>query len=252
MLPSWASAGIWGTVAGAALLLGALIGWFARLPSRAVAAIMAFGGGVLISALSFELMDEAVHRGGLRAAGVGFVVGVLLYSGANVLLAKYGAKHRKRSAAMQPSSADEGTGTALLVGALIDGIPESIAIGVSTIEGGMVGWVTVIAVFLSNIPEGLSSSAGMKKAGRSSAYMFTVWTTVALISGAASVLGAVGGRQASPQTTAGVTAVAAGGILAMIADTMIPEAFSETHNWAGMITALGFLLSFFLSHLGGG
>ncbi len=232
--------------------MGALVGWFARLPKRAVASIMAFGGGVLISALSFELMDESVKRGGLAAAGVGFITGVVLYSVANVLLAHHGAKHRKRSGGQQPSESEqEGSGTALLVGALIDGIPESIAIGVSTIQGGAVGWVTVLAVFLSNIPEGLSSSAGMKRAGRSVRYMLTVWTVVALVSGAASVLGAVGFRQAPDALTAGVTAVAAGGILAMVADTMIPEAFSETHNWAGLMTALGFLLSFFLSHLSG-
>ncbi|MGA9520276.1 MAG: hypothetical protein WBV82_02365 [Myxococcaceae bacterium] len=233
-------------------MIGALVGWFARLPQRAVASVIAFGGGVLISALSFELMEESVKRSGLPAAGIGFITGVVLYSVANVLLARHGAKHRKRSGSQQLSESEqEGSGTALLVGAMIDGIPESIAIGVSTIEGGAVGGVTVFAVFLSNIPEGLSSSAGMKKAGRSVRYMLTVWILVALVSGAASVIGAVGFRHAPDALIAGVTAVAAGGILAMIADTMIPEAFSETHDWAGLITAMGFLLSFFLSHLSG-
>lgn len=249
-MPAWLSAWIWGTVAGAALLLGALVAWFLTLPTRAVASIMAFGGGVLISALSFELMSDAAHRGGLTAAAVGFAVGVIIYSGANLALARWGAKHRKRSGHQQPHASEEGSGTALLIGALVDGIPESIAIGVSTLQGASVGWVTVIAVFISNLPEGLSSSAGMKRAGRSRRYVLGVWICVALISGLASLFGAAAFQHAPNQLVAGTTAVAAGGILAMIADTMIPEAFSETHDLAGLITALGFLLSFLLSHLG--
>ena len=232
--------------------MGALVGWFARLPKRAVASIMAFGGGVLISALSFELMDESVKRGGLAAAGVGFITGVVLYSVANVLLAHHGAKHRKRSGGQQPSESEqEGSGTALLVGALIDGIPESIAIGVSTIQGGAVGWVTVLAVFLSNIPKG--PRAPREREGRPQRALHADRVD----GGGARLrrcLGAgrrPGFRQAPDALTAGVTAVAAGRILAMVADTTIPEAFSETHNWAGLMTALGFLLSFFLSHLSG-
>ena len=112
------------------------------------------------------------------------------------------------------------------------------------------GWVTVTAVFLSNLPEGLSSAAGMRQAGRSKSYIFGVWGSIAAASGLAAVLGYTVFRGFSPEVVAATTAVAAGAILAMLVDTMIPEAFAEAHDLAGLITVLGFLVSFILSKLG--
>jgi ZIP family zinc transporter len=243
----------WGIVSGGALLIGAAVGWRFNLSSRVVAGIMAFGSGVLVSALCFELMDEALAEGGFGAAAFGFLGGAVIYTAANWLLAKQGAKNRKRSGGQQPSEEeDSGSGTAIAVGALLDGIPESMAIGLSILHGGAVSIATVIAIFLSNLPEGLSSSAGMKKAGRSRRYVFVLWAAIALVSGLASLAGysVLGGM--SPFVVAATTALAAGAILAMIVDTMIPEAFSEAHNGAGLITAVGFLLSFALTKLTGG
>jgi ZIP family zinc transporter len=251
-MPLWVQAGFWGLVAGSALLVGAAAGFYLKVPTRLVAGVTAFGSGVLISALSFELMDEAYRRGGLDATSVGFLGGAAAFTAANWALARYGAKHRKRSGGQQPCEGEQpGSGLAIAVGALLDGIPESIVIGLSLLGGGAVGWVAVTAIFLSNLPEGLSSSAGMRKAGRPAGYVFGVWAGIAVASGLASVAGYAVFAGLGPDVVAGTTAVAAGAILAMLADTMIPEAFEEAHTAAGLITVAGFLAAFALSKLGG-
>ena len=245
-------AALWGLVAGSALIVGAFAGYFARTPQRLVAAVMAFGSGVLISALSFDLMDKAYRQGGFDSTAIGFIGGAVIYTGLNWFLSKRGAKHRKRSGDQQPSEQQhEGSGLSLALGALLDGIPESIVIGLSIIKGGAVSAVAVAAIFLSNIPEGWSSSAGMKKANRSSRYVFGIWTGIAVISGLASWAGYAVFSGFSDDVIAGTTAVAAGAILSMLADTMIPEAFEEAHDFAGLITVCGFLLAFVLTKLEG-
>ena len=124
-MPAWIWAGVWGSVAGVALLIGAAAGYFLHLLQYLVATIMAFGSGVLISALSFDLMDEAYQRGGFLAVALGFLGGAAVYTAANWYLASRGAKHRKRSGGQQPSEGQvSGSGLAIAVGALLDGIPD--------------------------------------------------------------------------------------------------------------------------------
>lgn len=247
-MSGWLQAGLWGWLAGSALLLGAAVGYGLRVPRRGVAAVMAFGSGVLISTLSFELMDEAYRRGGLDSTGLGFLAGAAIYTAVDAWLARQGGKHRKRSGTLQPSEHEhQGSGLAIAAGALLDGIPESIVIGLSLLKGGVVSLVAVVAIFLSNLPEGLSSASGMKHAKRGAGYVFGVWGAIAFVSGLASIAGYVLFDGRSPEVIAATTAIAAGAILAMLADTMIPEAFEVAHAYAGLITVAGFLAAFALS-----
>ncbi|GIH95717.1 ZIP family metal transporter [Planobispora siamensis] len=251
-MPQWLQAGLWGLVAGGALVLGAGIAWLVRVPARVVAGVMAFGAGVLISALAFDLVDEAERTGGLGPTSIGFLAGAGAYITANLVLARHGARHRKRSGGQQASeSGVEGSGLAIAVGALLDGVPESVVLGLSLLSGEGVGVAVLVAVFISNVPEGLSSAAGMKRAGRGARYVFGVWGGIALASALAAVIGYVALQDASPATIAVITAVAAGAILTMIADTMIPEAFERTHIFTGLITSVGFLLAFAVDRLSG-
>ena len=250
-MAQWLVAGLWGTFAGGALLVGAILGYPLRVPGGLVAAIMAFGSGVLISALAFELVGEANERGGLAATATGFLAGASIYTLANLYLARRGARRRKRSDD-QPSEAQQtGSGLSIALGALLDGIPESMVIGLGLLDGGAVSGVMVAAIFLSNLPEGLASAVGMKRAGRSARYVLGVWGGIALASGLAAIAGNLLFAGSSPQIVAVTTALAAGAILAMLVDTMIPEAFERAHNAAGLITAVGFLVAFALSRIGG-
>ena len=165
-----------------------------------------------------------------------------------VLLARRGARHRKRAGDEQPTESERpGSGAAIAIGALLDGVPEPVVLGLSLLGGGGVGVPVLAAIFVSNLPEGLSSAAGMKRGGRSAGYVFGVWIGIAVASGLAGLLGCLLLQGASAATIAVITAVAAGAILTMIADTMIPEAFERTHLYAGLIAALGFLTAFVIS-----
>lgn len=243
-------AGGWGLFAGMALLVGAAVGSSVRVPPRLIALVMAFGSGVLMAAVSFELIAEAYERSGMGPVVGGAVSGAVMYCGFNALLVRRGAQHRKRSQGRQPSEAETpGSGNAIALGALLDGIPESVVIGTSLLGGGRVGLATVGAVFISNLPEGLASSAGMRSAGRSRRNVFTLWGSIALISALAAVAGYTLLGGAPEAVLAVITALAGGAILGMIADTMIPEAYDKVHLLTGLVTVVGFLSAFALSHL---
>jgi zinc transporter, ZIP family len=250
-VPEWVAAGGAGLLAGGALLAGSALAWFVRVPVPVVALVMAFGSGVLISALAFELVEEAVTEGGLAATAGGFLIGSVVYVGLNVVLARYGARHRKRSGSQQPSQAEHSSsGGAIAVGALLDGVPESMVLGLSFLTGPGLSLPLLAAVFISNVPEGLSSTAGWKRAGRGPGYVFGIWGAIAVASGLAALAGYLLLDGAAPTTLAFVNALAAGAILAMITDTMIPEAFESAALYSGLIATLGFLAAFSLHSLG--
>ncbi|GAA5150237.1 ZIP family zinc transporter [Nocardioides marinquilinus] len=244
-MPVWLEAGFWGLIAGGALVVGAAVAWFVRVPRPVVAGVMAFGAGVLISALAFDLVAEAEEGGGLAATAIGLVAGATAYVGANVALARRGARHRKRAGDEQPSEDEQsGSGTAIAVGALLDGVPESVVLGLSLLGGSGVGVPVLAAIAISNLPEGLSSTAGMRTSGRSARYVFGVWGGIAVASGLAGLLGCLLLQDASGATIAVITAIAAGAILAMVTDTMVPEAFETAHLGTGLIATLGFIAAF--------
>jgi ZIP family zinc transporter len=236
-------AAFWGFVGGFALLLGAVAGIWLPASKRFVGLIMAFGVGVLFSAVAFELTAEAYDTSGADAVVLGLLAGSLVFFGGDWLIDRRGG-HRRKS--QNGSPADAGA-MALVLGALLDGIPESAAIGVSLVGGGSVGTAVVAAVFLSNIPESLSASAGMRKDGRSVRYVLGLWAAVLAASTVAAALGFVLLGSAPAVVIAVTQAFAAGAILTMLADTMVPEAVEHAGPLVGLVTAVGFTLAFLLS-----
>lgn len=236
-------AGFWGLVGGGALLIGAVIGLRLPAPPRVIGLVMGFGAGVLISAVAFELTDEAFRRGGTDAVALGLALGALTFFAGDWWLDHRGGKHRKRSDGRQAGGAAMG----IVLGALLDGIPESVAIGASLLEGAGVSVAVVAAVFLSNVPESLSAATGLRKAGRSPRWILGLWTAVMIVAGISAAIGyaALGG--ASPNLLGGIQAFAAGAILTMLADTMMPEAFENGGAVVGLVTVLGFAAAFLLS-----
>ena len=244
-------AAFWGLFAASGLLIGALVAvaFDARLSHRMVAANMGFGGGVLIAVLSLDLMDSALRDGGPVAATFGFLLGAMAFSAINWRLAERGARHRNRCGECvgQPSEVEHsGSGQAIAVGVILDGIPESLVIGLSLPGAGKVGLGLAAGFFLANVPQGLSSAAGMKRAGRSLRYIISVWVGIVLISGIAAAAGHLLRDTGATALPATILAFAAGGVLAMLAESMIPEAFAEAQPFIGLITVVGFLVAFLI------
>lgn len=245
-MPIWLQAGLWGLLGALSLVAGAGIAYVARLGTRVIAGIMSFGCGILISAVAYDLIFDGFRAAGLRPVIVGAITGSIAYAVANWIVSRRGGRHRKRSGYQQKQNG--GGGLAIAIGSLLDGIPESVVLGVSLLGGGGVSVPVFAAVFLSNFPEGLSSAEGMKKAGRSKLYIFGLWSGIAALSGLAALLGAAFLGGTAPRVLALVQAVAAGALLTMVADTMIPEAVEGEHGVAGLLVVLGLLAAFFLSH----
>ncbi|WP_210530319.1 ZIP family metal transporter [Rubellimicrobium arenae] len=249
-MPIWAQAGLWGLLGGSALVVGAALAYLVTLPRRVTASIMAFGCGVLVSAVAYDLILEGYELASFRPIAIGALAGSLAYTAANWLVSQgalsQAGRHRKRSGGQQ-ADASEGGGLAIAVGSLLDGIPESVVLGVGLLSGGGISLAVLAAIFLSNLPEGLSSAVGMRKAGRSKTYVFGLWSGIALASGLAAAGGAALMGDSSPELLALVSAVAAGALLTMIADTMIPEAVEGEGGLAGLFVVLGLLVAFGLS-----
>ena len=204
---------------------------------------MAFGAGVLISALAFDLVLEANDEGGLLPTVAGFVVGAVAYVSANEALDRFDKRNprgRGRTPARAPASPWAHCSTAS---------PSRRCSASACSAAGSVSVPVLVAIIISNVPEGLSSTAELKRSGRSARYVFALWIGIALVSAVAAIAGFVLLDGAPATTTAFITAIAAGAILAMICDTMIPEAFRTEGRLTGLLATFGFVLSFAVHQL---
>lgn len=240
---------VFGLIAGLALLIGAIVGLIFKPSQKITAMIMAFGSGVLISALTFDLMEEAYNIGGILPISLGFIVGALTFIIADWLIGKRGGHYRKHLKGKRSNYSGEANSLAITFGALLDGIPESIMIGTGLLTGGSTGILMFAAVFLSNIPEGISGVYGISKAKKSKYFSMLIWIFIAIVCGISSFLGYKYLANASGSILAIVQALAAGSILAMITDTMIPEAYEEGGVFVALSTVFGFLFAFIISRI---
>jgi ZIP family zinc transporter len=231
----------WGTLAASSLVIGAVVALLFNIGLRTIGLIMAFGSGVLISAISFDLVQEAVDKSSGHGWVVGgFFAGCLVFFGGDRLIDRLGGSQRK-----DPSGNQEGgSSLSIVLGSVLDGIPESMVIGLTIFEGGAVGAAYLAAVFISNLPESISSTAGLATSGWKKSRILWMWTAIALISGLASLAGYGLFQNSSPDTTAFVLAFAGGAILTMLAETMMPEAYEHGGKFVGVVTTLGFAVAF--------
>jgi ZIP family zinc transporter len=238
-------AGLWGLAAASTLVAGALIGLAVRIPRRVVALVLAFGVGALISAVAFDLTEEAFRVGGTLSVAVGLGAGALTYYAGDRWLSRGGGA-RRGSRVTQV----ENNGLAIVLGALLDGIPESIVLGSTLLGGGAVSMPFLFAVAVSNVPEGLTAAVDLRREGHRPNWIIGLWAVVALVSGAAAAIGfGALGEMGSSFWVPLVQAFAAGAILTMLVDTMIPEAFGEGGQLVGLVTVLGFAAAFFLTRV---
>ncbi len=239
-----------GLISGGAILLGALLGLYLKIGHKTIAVIMAFGAGVLISALSIELMNEGFERSKEPfVVGLSFLAGACVFVLGDYFIDKNGGKFRKSVHGMKQNLAgdtpEESSGKAIFLGSLLDSIPESFVIG-AALASGADGLVFLVAVCLSNVPEGMSGAISMKMSRMSTRNILFLWFAMLVVI----VCSALGGYfflgNASHHVNAAIMAFASGAILAMLCDTMIPEAFRFGGRFVAIITVVGFLTAFML------
>ena len=235
---------LWGLIAASSLIFGGLFTFWFKVGNKMLGLIMAFGAGVLISAVAFELAHEAFDLAeGSGSAAIGLFTGALVFFAGDVLIGRMGGHKRK---AIGASHAAE-LGLPITLGIILDGIPESIVIGLSLLGGQTVSLAMMVAVFISNLPEALAATTGLSSGGWSRIKILGLWMAVALVCGVASLAGFALFKDASNGTLAFIQMFAGGAILVMLSDTMIPEAFQHGGKLAGIITVVGFAVAVYFS-----
>ena len=232
----------WGAVSSVGLLLGAIGGSFSRLPHRPIAMAMSVGAGLLLAGVSLKVAADAIRLAGPLAVALSLLLGAAVYSASNAFLARFGAAHRKRcgECVQQPAESQRpGSGVAIALGNALDAVPEALVLGIA-LRDRVVPVVLVFAFSVGNLPEALSSAAGMRIAGRSYSYILLLWGAIATGAAVAIAAGYVGFGLLSEAWPPRLQAFGAGALLAMTAETMIPEAFHDSPRFSGLLAAFGF------------
>jgi ZIP family zinc transporter len=236
----------WGLLGSSSLVLGGVLALRFRITGLVLGLIMAFGAGVLISAVAYELVEEAFETsGGQGDVALGLLTGALVFFVGDTLIDRLGGADRKRSSGEQAG----GSALAIVLGIVLDGIPESAVIGLSLLGGAGVSVAVNVAVFISNLPEAIAATSGLAAARWPRGRILLLWIVVALVSALASLAGYGLFGDASPHTLAFLLAFAGGAVLTMLADTMMPEAFERGGRVVGLATTLGFAVAFWVSSL---
>jgi len=229
-----------GALAASSLLIGAFIAFGVRVSSRTLGLVMAFGVGVLIGAVAFDLVADAVDISGGAGIVVGLLAGAAVFFAGDWFIDRAGGKDRKSATGEQAS----GNPMAIVLGAVLDGIPESVVLGLSLLTGDGLSVAVLVAVFLSNLPESMAATTGLVKAGYPRSRVTLMWVAIVVVSGLAAGFGFLFLDHAEPRLLAAVNAFAAGAILTMVADTMAPEAYERAGPLSGIATTIGFTVAF--------
>lgn len=239
----------WGVAAASGALAGAILGLMTHLRHRSIAAFMSLGAGVLLSTASFKIASEALVLAGAAVTTGGIIAGAATFSIANAALAAAEDRKRCGECKPQPSEADlPGSGTSIALGTALDAVPEVLVLGVSLRAGGP-DLALVVALALANVPEALSGTAGMRLASRSSTYVLSLWSGTTLGTAGATVLAFYFLIDLSPDAVAILKSYGAGALIAMTAETMIPEAFHNGPRYSGVLAAAGFASLILLGEL---
>lgn len=245
----------WGVVVGASLLLGGLAAARLALPERAAAVLTAFGGGILLAAVALELVPEADERAGTWLTAAGLVAGALVYVAADAWLSRDPEKEMMRRSGhaamagqpmpMKSAKAEAARGEAIAAGLVIDGIPESLALGLTVAEGE-IGLALLVGVVLGNLVEAYGATQPIVAAGRSKTFALGLLSGIGLVVALATLAGATVLADASPEPIGFAQAVASGAVLAVISISVIPYAFAEVSRWVAVAASLGFVTGYVL------
>ena len=237
----WAALAL-GAVPSVGLLVGAIAGLFSRMPHQPIAMAMSVGAGLLLASVSLKVASDAIQVAGPMAAALSLLVGAAVFSSSNALLARFGAAHRKRcgDCIQQPAESQQpGSGVAIALGNALDTVPEAMVLGIA-LRDPVVPVALVIAFSVGNVPVALSSTAGMRASGRSYPYILLLWSAIAIGGAVAIAAGYVGFGSLGEAWPPRLQAFGAGALLAMTAETMIPEAFHNSPRFSGLLAAFGF------------